>query len=58
METYCVSCKKHTDNENSIVRKTNQNRLMRLSNCGICSKEISTFIKNQKLHIFNNISND
>ena len=58
METYCVSCKKHTDNENSIVRKTNQNRLMLLSNCGICSKEISTLIKNQKLHNFNNISND
>ena len=28
METYCVSCKKYTGNENLSVRKTNQNRLM------------------------------
>ena len=30
METYCVKCKKYTANENSSVRKTNQNRLMLL----------------------------
>ena len=30
METYCVSCKKYTANENSSVRKTKQNRLMLL----------------------------
>ena len=28
METYCVSCKKYTGNENLSVRKTSQNRLM------------------------------
>ena len=28
METYCVSCKKYTENENSNVRKTKQNRLI------------------------------
>ena len=43
METYYVSCKKHTANENSIVRKTKQNTLMLLSNCSVCSK------KNQRL---------
>ena len=31
MERYCVCCKKYTGNENSNVRKTNQNRLMLLS---------------------------
>ena len=38
METYFVICKKNTANENSNVRKTNQNRLMLLSNCAICGK--------------------
>ena len=28
METYCVSCKKNTANENLSVRKTKQIRLM------------------------------
>ena len=36
METYCVSCKENTANENSNARKTKQNRLMLLSNCAIC----------------------
>ena len=45
METYCVSCKKHTGNENSSVRKAKQNRLMLLSNCAICGKK-KTFNEN------------
>ena len=49
METYCVSCKKYTAYENSSVRETKQNRLMLLSNCVICGKKISIFIKNQEL---------
>ena len=53
METYCVSCKKYTANENSNVRKTKQNRLMLLSNCNICGKKKSTFIKNKELNNFN-----
>ena len=52
METYCVSSKKYTGNENSNVRKTKQNRLMLLSNCSICGKKKSTFIKNKELHNF------
>ena len=36
-------------NENSSVRKTKQNRLMLLSNCPVCGKEKSRFIKNQEL---------
>ena len=37
-ETYCVSCKKYTTNEDTGIRKTKQNRLMLLSNCAICGK--------------------
>ena len=46
METYCVSYKKYTANENSSVKKTKQNRLMLLSNCAVCGKKKITFIKN------------
>ena len=54
METYCVSCKKNAENENSSVRKSKQ-KLMLLSNCALCGKKRSTFIKNQELRNFNNI---
>ena len=52
METYCVSPRKYTGNENSNVRKTKQNRLMLLSNCSICGKKKPTSIKNRELHNF------
>ena len=52
METYCVSSKKYTGNENSNVRKTKQNRLMLLSNYSICGKKKSISIKNKELHNF------
>ena len=41
METYRFSCKNYTANENSSLRKTNQNRLLPLTNCAICSKKKS-----------------
>ena len=43
METYRVSCKKCTENENSNGRKTKQNRLMLLSNCGIWARKNQNF---------------
>ena len=49
METYCESCKKYTANENSSVQKTKQDRLMLLSNCAVCGKKNSTFIKKKEL---------
>ena len=52
MGTYCVSCKNYTENENSNVRKTKQNRLMLLSNCAVCGKKKPTFIKNKELQNF------
>ena len=52
METYCVSCTKYTENENSNVRKTKQNRSMLLSNCAVCGKKKSNFIKDKELHKF------
>ena len=58
MEMYCLSYRKYTANKNSSVTKTKQNRLMLISNCAVCGKKRSTFIKNKELHNFNNISND
>ena len=52
METYCVSCKKYSEEEDSSVRKTNKNRLMFLWNCAVFGKRNSTFVKNKELHNF------
>ena len=52
MKTYCVSCKKYAENENSNVRKTKQNILMLLSNCAVCGKKKSAFVKNKELNNF------
>ena len=40
METYRVSCKKNNENKNSSFRRTKQNRLMVVSNCEICDKNM------------------
>ena len=52
METYCVTCKWYTANENSSVKKTIQNRSMVFSNCAVCDKEKSTLLKIKKLIVF------
>ena len=68
MEMFWVSCKKqwkyigslvkkYTANKNSSIRKIKQNRLIILSNCTICGKKKSTFIKNHEIRNFNT-SND
>ena len=43
METYCISCKKKTANENSSVRKTKQNRIILLSNCAVYPRKNQLF---------------
>ena len=47
-ETYCLSCKKYTENTNPKVVRNRQNRLMIQSNCAICGSKKSRFIKEQK----------
>ena len=39
VDTYCVSCKKNTANENSSDKRTRKKRSMFLSNCGVCDKK-------------------
>ena len=41
--------KKNTANENSSIKRTKENRLMLLSNCAVCGKKISKFIRSQEV---------
>ena len=48
MKWYCLKCRKHTENINPKVSKTNNGRTMVLSNCAICGSKKSRFMKNQE----------
>ena len=48
MESYCLKCRKNTENINPRVSKTSNGRTMVLSKCAICSSKKSRFIKNQE----------
>ena len=55
-ETYCLVCKKYTENTNPKIVRNRQNRLMIQSNCAICGSKRSRFIKEQKaLGILSNL---
>ena len=48
MKTFCVKCRKDTENVNPIVSKTSNDRTMILSKRAICGSKKSRFIKNQE----------
>ena len=48
METYCVSCRKSTDNVNSKMVKTKNGRLQLKCQCSICGNKESRFVKQQE----------
>ena len=55
-ETYCLVCKKYTENTNPKIVRNRQNRLMIQSNCANCGSKKSRFIKEQKaLGILSNL---
>ena len=47
-----VSVVRNTENKNSDVRRTKENRLMILSNCAVCGRKKLAFIKNKETHNF------
>ena len=47
MKSYCLKCRKDTENIDPKVSKTS-NRIMLLSKCAICGSKKSRFIKNQE----------
>ena len=47
-KTYCIVCKKDTENKNSIVFKTKNGRIILKSTCPECNNKKSRFISKKK----------
>ena len=48
MKSYCLKCRKDTENINRKVSGTSNRKAMILSNCAISNSKISRFINNQE----------
>ena len=48
MKSYCLKCRKNTENINLKVSSTSNGRKTILSKCAICSSQKSRFIKKQE----------
>ena len=48
MESYCLKCKKNTENIDPKISSTSNDKAIILSNCAICGSKKSRFIKNQE----------
>ena len=48
MKTYCVKCRKNTENLNSKIFKTKNDRLIMQSKCTGCAIKKSRFLKAQE----------
>ena len=51
MKSYCLKCRKDTENINSKVSNTSNGRIMILSKCTICGSKKSRFVKNQEAKV-------
>ena len=47
MKTYCLKCKKDTDNIDPKMFRTKNNRLLMQSKCSVCGTKKSRFVKKQ-----------
>ena len=48
MKTYCLKCKKGTDNIDPKIFRTKNNRLLMQSKCSVCKNKKSRFVKEQE----------
>ena len=48
MLTYCVTCRENTENLNSKIFETKNNRLIMQSKCAVCKTRNSKFVKEQE----------
>ena len=48
MKSYCLKCRKNTENINPRVSKTSNGRTLLSWKCSICGSKKSRFIKNQE----------
>ena len=47
MKTYCLNCKKDTENIDPKIFKAKNNRLIMQSKCSVCKTKKSRFVKEQ-----------
>ena len=58
MKSYCLKCRKDTENINPKISTTSNGRTMLLSKCIICNSKKSRFIKNQEANeLLSNLGN-
>ena len=48
MKSYCLKCRKDTENIDPKISSSSNGRAMVLSKCAICGRKKSRFIKNQE----------
>ena len=48
MKSYCLKCRKDTENINPRISNTSNGKTMLVSKCTICGSKKSKFIKNQE----------
>ena len=48
IESYCLKCKKNTENIDPKISSTSNGKAMILSNCAICGCKKSRFVKHQE----------
>ena len=48
MKTYCLKCRKDTENIDSKMFRTKNNRLLMQSKCSNCQNKKSTFVNEQE----------
>ena len=48
MLTYCVKCRKNTENLDSKIFKTRNERMIMQSKCAVCGSKKSRFMKEQE----------
>ena len=52
MNTYCVKCRKDTENIDPKIVRTKNNRLLMQSKCSFCGIKKSRFLKEQEAKVY------
>ena len=52
MKTYCVKCRRDTENIDPKMVRTKNNRLVMPSKCSVCGIKKSRFVKEQEAKVY------
>ena len=55
MKTYCLKCRKDTENIDPKIVRTKNNRLVMQSKCSVCGIKKSRFLKEQAKGLLSNL---